>query len=117
VANAKQQPTKGERNARPKKIRLPKPQMFEWSKFDPSMARGTGAAELAIHLVTYRDHLKELLRDEGKYVLIKGHKVIGIYDEKEQALREAVARFQDQPVLVKRIAAKERIHTLGGARY
>jgi hypothetical protein len=115
VAKAKQQPTNGARGARPKKMRLPKPPMFDWSKFDPSMAHGAGAAELAVHLVTYRDQLKELLRDKGKYVLIKGDEVIGIYDEKNEALREAVARFQDQPVLVKRIAAKERIHTLGGA--
>ena len=83
MAKAKQ-PTKHASNARPRKLRLPKPRMFDWSKFDPSMARGSGAAELAVHLVTYRDHLKELLHDKGKYVLIKGHAVIGIYDEEEE---------------------------------
>lgn len=72
---------------------------------------------MAVHLVTYRDHLKELLRDKGKYVLIKGHDVIGIYEDEDTALREAVARFQDQPVLVKQIVAKEPVHTLGGAAY
>ena len=113
MAKAKKS-TKHARNPRPKKWRPPKPELFDWSTFDPSMARGTHAAELAVHLVTYRDHLKELLRDEGQYVLIKGHEVVGIYAERDEALRGAATRFGDQPALVKKIVAKEPMISMGG---
>jgi hypothetical protein len=91
------------------------PLLFDWSTFDPAAIDGHDAAPLADELVTFRDHLQELLRDEGKYVLIKGREVIGIYGRREEALREAVSRFQDAPVLVKQIVAKELIHKVGGA--
>jgi hypothetical protein len=110
-------PTRRASNPRPKRWRRPKPQFFDWSKFDPSMVRENGPDSLVDELVTYRDHLKELLRDEGKYVLIKGREIIGIYTERDEALREAVARFGAQAVLVKKIAAKELVHYLGGAVY
>jgi hypothetical protein len=110
----RKKPTKRVSNHWPKKWRSPKPELFDWSKFDPSMARGTHAAELAEHLVTYRDHLKELLHDKGKYVLIKGHEVVGIYAERDEAMREAIARFGGQPVLIKQIVAKEPMISMGG---
>jgi hypothetical protein len=66
-------------------------------------------------LVTYRDRLPELLADEGRYVLIKGRSVIGLFDDREEALREAVSRFRAEPVLVKQIRAREPIHEIGHA--
>jgi hypothetical protein len=113
MAKAKK-PTKRAGNHRPKKWRPPKPELFDWSQFDPSMARGTHADSLAKNLVACRDHLKELLRDKGKYVLIVEGKIIGIYTEEQEALREAATRFGDQPVLVKQIVAKEPIFSMGG---
>jgi hypothetical protein len=102
-------------NSRPKKLRLPKPEFFDWRKFDPSMVRETGPDSLLDEMITYRDNLDELLRDEGKYVLIKGREIIGIYAERHEALEEAVARFGAQAVFVQKIAAKEPYIYLGGA--
>ena len=113
MAKAKK-PTKRAGNHRPKKWRPPKPELFDWSQFDPSMARGTHADSLARDLVTYRDNLKELLRDKGKYVLIVEGKIIGIYAERDQAMREVATRFGDKPVLVKQIVAKEPMISMGG---
>src|SRR5947208_12091827 len=114
---AQKKPTERAGNSRPKKWRPPKPELFDWKKFDPSVVQGTYADSLAKNLVAYRDHLDELLHDEGKYVLIVEGEIIGIYAEEKEAQREAIARFGAQPVLIKQIAAKERYHYLGGAAY
>jgi hypothetical protein len=91
----------------------PRARIFDWRTFDPTMIADDGAAPLAEELSTYRDRLNELLRRKGCYVLIKGRKVVGIFRAREQALRAAVHRFGDEPVLVKQIVAKERIRELG----
>ena len=94
-------PTQRSGNHRPNKWRRPKPQYLDWGTFDPSLFENKGGNTLMEELVTYRDHLKDLLRDEGKYVVIKGREVIGIFAERGDALCEAAIRFGDQPVLVK----------------
>jgi hypothetical protein len=97
--------------------RRPRPRLFDWSKYDPSMPY-LGSTPLPVEeLVTYRDHLPELLKDKGRYVLIKGHEIIGIYDTRDEALDEAANRFREARALVKRIAAKERMIDLGGVAY
>jgi hypothetical protein len=40
--------------------------------------------------------------------------VIGIFADREQAVDKAYELFEGQPALVKRIVAREPIHTLGG---
>ena len=65
-------------------------------------------------LTTYKDHLEQLLEQEGKYVVIKGRQVIGVFADREQAIEKAVDLFGAQPVLVKEIVAKEPIHSTGG---
>jgi hypothetical protein len=107
-------PAKRTSNHRPKKWRPPTPRYLDWSTFDPSLFENRGDDTLIEELVTYRDHLRDLLRDEGKYVVIKGPEVIGIYAERQAALHEAATRFGDQPVLVKQIVAKEPMITMGG---
>jgi hypothetical protein len=92
---------------RPPRRRTPKIPMFRWRDFDPSLIEDDGHPSLAEELTTYRDRLTELMRDEGKYVLIKGREVIGIYPDGQQALSEAVARFRGEPALVKRIVEEE----------
>ncbi len=42
MAKAKK-PSRGAGKHRPKKRRPPKPELFDWSQFNPSMARGTHA--------------------------------------------------------------------------
>jgi hypothetical protein len=43
-----------------------------------------------------------------------GGEIIGIYAEEKEAMREVIARFGDQPVLIKQIAAKEPMISMGG---
>jgi hypothetical protein len=95
-----------------KRKRRPSARFFDWRTSDP--ANFAGAEGLADELTTYKEHLDELLRREGDFVLIKGRQVIGIYSDREQALQAALDRSQDHPFLVKRIVAKEPIHTTGG---
>lgn len=53
---------------------------------------------------TYQEHKKELLADSaGKYVVIKGQEVAGVYDTEGDALREAYQRYGNVPFLVKKI--------------
>jgi hypothetical protein len=104
-------------NHRVKKPRLPKQEYLDWRTFDPSMFAHNENFKLMEELFTYKAHLKELLRDKGKYVLIKGREVIGIYADEQDALREAAARFGYEPALIKQIAAKEPLITMGGIVY
>lgn len=107
-------PTRRADHHRVTKPRPPKQRYMDWRTFDPSTVGGTHAAELAEHLVTYRDHLDELLRHKGKYVVIKGREIIGIYADEQEALREAAVRFGTEPALVKQIVAREPIYSMGG---
>jgi hypothetical protein len=59
---------------------------------------------------TYRLKLPELLARAGKYVVIHGEEVVGIFDGFEDALREGYERFQDEPFLVRQIREVEQIH-------
>jgi hypothetical protein len=61
-------------------------------------------------LATYRVRLPELLSDDGKYVLIRGDDVAGIYDTYEDALRVGYARFGLEDFLVKKIESVETVH-------
>jgi hypothetical protein len=83
---------------------------LDWRDFRPEMLPGGG--RFAVELTTYRDHLDSLLAEAGKYVVIKGHEIIGIYDDLEAAV-EASARFTPEPVLVKQIVEKEPIRQVG----
>jgi hypothetical protein len=95
-----------------KRKRRPSARFFDWRTSDP--AKFAGAEGLADELTTYKEHLDELLRREGDFVLIKGRHVIGIYGDREQALQAALDHFQDRSYLVKWIVAKEPIHSTGG---
>jgi hypothetical protein len=98
------------KGSRPKP-KLPPIPLFNWRTFDPAMLGDDDV--LKEELTSYRDHLDELLKHEGAYVLIKGREVIGIFADKKAALQEAVNRFRDQPALVMQIVEKEPFHYLG----
>jgi hypothetical protein len=66
--------------------------------------------QLDRELATYRDHLAELVRDEGKYVLIHGDSVVDVFATYQDALRQGYRRFGLEPFLVKQILSTERIH-------
>jgi hypothetical protein len=62
-------------------------------------------------LATYQKKLEELLPHEGKYVLIGGEEIAGIWDTYEDALQAGYQKYGLHPFLVKRIEWVESIHT------
>jgi hypothetical protein len=61
-------------------------------------------------LQTYAERLPKLLADEGRYVLIHGGEVVGIFTAYEDALAAGYERCGLTPFLVKRISAVEPVH-------
>lgn len=55
---------------------------------------------------TFDAKKKELLaRGEGKFVLIKGDRVVGLFDSQGDTLQEGYRLFGRQPFLVKQVLA------------
>ena len=61
---------------------------------------------------TYNAKLPELLGSIGKFVLIKGTEVEGVYDTYADALKIGYERFKLEPFMVKQIAPAEQISVL-----
>ena len=56
----------------------------------------------------YIEHQAELLKQyEGKYILIKGEKIIGGYESEEEAYRAGLEKFQNEPFFIKYVAKEE----------
>jgi hypothetical protein len=67
-------------------------------------------AALAEERATYDDRLPELLRQhEGRFVLIKGKDIAGLFGDRSAALREGYRRFGIVPFLVRQVAATEPV--------
>jgi hypothetical protein len=60
-------------------------------------------------LATYKRKLDEFLPDEGKYVLIHGDDVAGIWETYEDALQAGYQKYALSPFLVKRIEWAETV--------
>ena len=61
-------------------------------------------------LETYKQRLPTLLEDQGKYAVIWGDRLIGVYGDYEDALKAAYAECGTAPFLVKKIEATETIN-------
>ncbi|MDI6592043.1 MAG: hypothetical protein QME61_03895 [Patescibacteria group bacterium] len=62
-------------------------------------------------LKTYEKQKEKLLAEaEGKFALIKGDKIIGIYVSQEDALAEGYKRFGNAEFLVKEITEIEPVN-------
>ena len=60
---------------------------------------------------TYEARKAELLvSSAGKYVVIHGDQIAGIWDTQDDALRDGYERFKLEPFLVKEITEVERVH-------
>jgi hypothetical protein len=60
-------------------------------------------------LATFQANLPTLVeKHTGRYVLVHGEQVIGVWDAKAEALEEGYRRFNLEPFLVKRIVADEK---------
>jgi hypothetical protein len=93
--------------------RAPQSLSRDWHTYDPTTVEGDQT--LLEELITYKEHLDELLEREGDYVVIKGRQVVGIFADREDAMERAVDLFGTEPALIKQIVAREPVITLGGA--
>jgi hypothetical protein len=67
-------------------------------------------ARIAEEIATYRARLPEMLKEhEGEFVLIKGSEIVGFFADDSAAIREGRRRFGVVDMLVKQIAAQERV--------
>lgn len=64
---------------------------------------------LETELKTYQRLLPGLLTEQGKFVLIAGDSLLGIFVAYEDALKAGYAQRGIQPFLVKRVSAEEQI--------
>jgi hypothetical protein len=67
---------------------------------------------LETELQTYRDKLPELKEEEGKFVLIKGKEVVGVFRAYEDAVKAGYEAFKLEPFLVKQIRAIEQVQVV-----
>lgn len=87
--------------------RLPKPKIAD--NFCARLCLEVHMANLDTELKAYKEKLPTLLGQIGKYALLKGSEVVGVYDTYEDALKFGYEKFQLEPFLVKRIAPAEQI--------
>lgn len=66
-------------------------------------------SRLETELETYRKALPELLSEAGKFVLIRGQEVLGIYETYEDALKVGYDKCGLDPFLVKKIESTEQV--------
>jgi len=60
-------------------------------------------------LATFQEKLPELAKDEGKFALVKGSEVVGVFTSSEDALKMGYERFGLEPFMVKQIHVIERV--------
>ena len=86
----------------------------DWRTIDPESIRKGGI--LVAEQLLYREKLDDLLRDgEGRLVLIVGSEIISFFDDLTEAAEYAIKHYGGRPVLIKKVAATEPIHSFGGA--
>lgn len=74
---------------------------------------GAGVAALADELATYEQLKPQLIAEaEGKYVLIKGTKLAGVYPSAGEAIAAGYQRFGNVPFLVQQILPVEATERL-----
>jgi hypothetical protein len=65
---------------------------------------------LQTEIQTYKSRLPELLKEEGKFMVIRGEEVLGTFVAYEDALKFGYAACQLEPFLVKGILAIEPVN-------
>ena len=66
---------------------------------------------LETEIETYSRELPRLLAQEGRFVLVHGQQVAGIYDTFQDALAAGYETFGLEPFMVKQIEAVEQVQT------
>lgn len=71
---------------------------------------------LSQEMETFRGRQSELLRTaKGKFVVIKGTQIFGIFDNEAEAYRQAIRQFGLTPFLMREIQEGEKIYYVGGS--
>ncbi len=60
-------------------------------------------------LKTFADKLPSLLEYEGRFAVVRGDEVGGIFETYEDALQEGYRRYKLEPFLVKKIESVEQV--------
>ena len=83
------------------------PTTIHWTELPEDKAEGGNSTEWNF----YRREVGRLLAEghEGRWVLIKGEQIIGIWDTREEALRELNERYLMQAALVHQILTREPV--------
>lgn len=58
---------------------------------------------------TYNAHLPTLIKSHGKFALVKGAEIVGVFDTYADAMRLGYEKFGIEPFLVKRIMPPEQV--------
>lgn len=89
----------------------PEPPTIHYTELPPARP----GEPLAEEWETYRREVGRLLAEghEGRYVLIKGNQIIGMWDTQAEAFATVDRCFPFQPVLVHQIQQRERILRIG----
>lgn len=65
--------------------------------------------KLEVELRKYSESLPGLLADEGKFVLIKGNDIVGLYETYADAIQAGYEKFRLEPFLVKHIESTDQL--------
>jgi hypothetical protein len=58
---------------------------------------------------TYKKKLPELKAEEGKFVLIRGDTLVGVFTSYQDAVKEGYEKFKLEPFLIRKIQAFEQV--------
>lgn len=98
-----------ERLLRNPRVPLPprEPPTIHWTEL-PEANPGSG---IAAEWNLYRQQVGRLLQEghEGRWILIKGEEIIGIWETEEEADEVRLQRFPMQDVLLRQILERERV--------
>ena len=68
------------------------------------MATGVGVPELEVELEYFEQHRSEYLKTAaGKFALVKGQSLLGIFDSEAAAIRHGFQALGNVPFLVKQV--------------
>ena len=83
-----------------------------------ALPEGWETGPLAEELKTFSVHKAELLETaKGKYALIKGHEIAGLYDQQDEAFAEAYRRFRLSGFMIKQVQEHDEVVTIGGSSF
>ena len=81
-----------------------------------ALPEGWETSERAEELKTYQEHLSELLQTaSGKYILIKGNEIGGLYNDEKEAFNEGYRRYRLKGFMVQRIQPELDTYYIGGS--